>query len=82
MTQQLHREFEFYLAHQDEMVANYDGKVIAIKDGNVLGAFGTYIEAITKVEKDHPLGTFLLQRVSPGEEAYTATVHTPGVSPG
>ena len=60
-------------ANQDEMVAKYDGKVIAIKDGEVLGVFEDYLAAVTEVRKSHELGTFLVQRVSEGDEAYTMT---------
>ena len=75
----LKREFDFYRANQDELVAKYDGKVIAIKDGVVLGVFESDLAAVTEVQKTHALGTFLVQRVSPGEEAYTMTINSPGV---
>ena len=79
MTSALKKEFDFYRAHQDEMVAKYDGKVIAIKDGKVLGVFENDLEAVTHVRKTHELGTFLVQRVSEGDEAYTVTITSPGV---
>ena len=69
-------EFEFYLANQDDMVQRYNGKVIALKDHEVLGAYTSELEALTEVQKTHELGTFLIQRVSPGNEAYTATFHS------
>ena len=77
MTSVLKKEFDFYRANQDEMVAKYDGKVIAIKDGEVLGVFEDYLAAVTKVRKSHALGTFLVQRVSEGDEAYTMTIVSP-----
>ena len=73
----LKKEFDFYRANQDEIVAKYDGKVIAIKDGVVLGAFADDLEAVTVVKKQHLLGTFLVQRVSAGEEAYTVSIISP-----
>lgn len=79
MTGVLKKEFDFYRANQDEMVAKYDGKVIAIKDGEVLGVFEDYLAAVTKVRKSHELGTFLVQRVSEGDEAYTMTIVSPRV---
>ena len=69
-------EFEFYLANQDDMVQRYNGKVIALKDHEVLGAYSSELEALTEVQRTHELGTFLIQRVSPGDEAYTATFHS------
>lgn len=76
MTSPLQDEFEFYIDHQDEMVEKYDGKFIAIKDGKVLGAYDDELAAITETQKTHKLGTFLVQRVSRGNEAYTQTFHS------
>lgn len=79
MTSVLKKELDFYRANQDEMVAKYDGKVIAIKDGVVLGVFETDLAAVTEVRKSYELGTFLVQRVSEGDEAYTVTISSPDV---
>ncbi len=78
---ELVREFHYYLAHQDEMVAQYDGKVIVLKNYEVIGVYDTDLEAFTKTVREHEPGTFIIQRVSAGDEAYTATIHTPGVFP-
>ncbi len=67
----LAREFDYYLEHQDELVLQYDGKFVVIKDCAVLGAYDTLIQAITDTQRDHELGTFLVQAVSPGPDAYT-----------
>ena len=73
----LAREFHYYLAHQDEFVEQYDGKVVVIKDCEVLGAYGSYIEAVVETQKaGHELGTFLAQAVSPGPDAYTRIHHS------
>ncbi len=80
MANTLSREFQFYIDHQDEMVAQFNGKTIAIKDQQVLGAFDSTIEAVRETQKEHALGTFLVQRVSPGPEAYTHTFHSRDMS--
>ena len=73
----LAKEFDYYLAHQDELVEQYDGKVVVIKDGKVLGAYDSLIKAVTATEKaGQELGTFLVQPVSPGSDAYTHTHHS------
>lgn len=72
----LRREFEFYLQHQAEIVAQYDGKVIVLKQGEVIGVYDTDGEAVTATAKEHELGTFLVQRVSEGKEAYTQVFHS------
>ena len=72
----LMKEFDFYRAHQDDMVAKYDGKVVAIKDCKVLGAYDSYLDALENTSEQHEVGTFLLQRVSEGDADYTATFHS------
>ena len=72
----LQEEFDFYLDNQDEMVSQYDGMVIVLKNRKVLGAYADELTAISETRKDHELGTFLIQRVSTGDEAYTATFHS------
>ena len=76
MTSPLEKEFDYYLANQDELVKQFDGKYIVIKDCRVIGEYGDELEAIETTQKDHELGTFLVQYVSPGEEAYTQRFHS------
>ena len=77
MGSELTREFEFYLAHQKEMVEQYDGKVIALKDGRVLGVYDSELAAVTELQKSHELGTFLVKRVTLGDSEYTQTFYSP-----
>jgi hypothetical protein len=77
MSSELTREFKFYLAHQEEMVEQYDGRVIALKGGRVLGVYDSELAAVTELQKSHALGTFLVQRVTPGDSAYTQTFYSP-----
>ena len=73
----LKKEFEFYLAHQDELAKAYNGKIIVIKDGAVLGAYDSDLEAIAETtEKGHELGTFLVQLCSPNPNTYRQTFHS------
>ena len=76
MTTPTEKDFKFYLEHQDEMVEKYDGKFIVIKDGIVLGDYDDELNAVTETRKAHELGTFLVQRVSPGSAAYSQTFHS------
>ena len=72
----LKSEFDFYLANQDEFVKKYDGKVIVIKHREVLGVYDSELDAFAASIKDHERGTFMIQRVSEGDEAYSATFHS------
>ena len=76
MAKKLEKEFEYYLDHQDELVKEYNGKYIVIKNNKVIGAFNTEIEAIEKTAEKHKLGTFLVQKCEPGTESYTQTYHS------
>ena len=76
MTNTLEKEFKFYLDHHDEMVEKYDGKVIVIKDGDVLGTYDSELAAVTETRKTYDLGTFLVQRVSPGNADISQTFHS------
>ena len=72
----LKKEFNYYLEHQDELVKEYNGKFIVIKDHKVLGAFASALEAVEKTRKQHELGTFLVQKCESGNESYTQTYHS------
>ena len=72
----LAKEFQFYLDNQDELVHQYEGRIIVIKEGQVLGDYDSDAAAISATRKAHQLGTFLVQRVSAGQEAYTQTFHS------
>ena len=76
MSSDLRKEFEWYIANQETMVEQYDGKVIVIKNGEVLGAYETELDAVLVTRKHHEQGTFIVQRVSAGEEAYTQSFHS------
>ena len=42
----LQKEFEYYLAHQTELAAKYQGRYIVIKGGEVLGHYASPEEAV------------------------------------
>lgn len=76
MTKPLETEFKYYLDHQDELVAQYDGKVLVIIGQQVVGVYEDEGEAVEKTAETHELGTFLVQRCSPGDGDYTAVFHS------
>jgi hypothetical protein len=76
MDSPLKREFDFYLKNQDALVRQYNGKVVAIKNERVIGAYPDVGTAVAETQKTEPLGTFLVQKVEPGAAAYTQTFHS------
>jgi len=76
MSDNLIKEFKYYVEQQDELVKKYKGKVIVIKNQKVIGFYDSEIEAIEKTQKQHKLGTFLVQKCEPGDNNYTMTFHS------
>lgn len=74
-------EFHYYLEHQADFVKKYDGKVIVLKNHEVLGAYESELDALVETTKEHEQGTFMVQKVSEGEEDYTVTIHCPVFPP-
>jgi hypothetical protein len=72
----LDKEFKYYKEHQKELVEKYNDKFIVIIDENVVGVFDTELKAYTEAKKNHPVGTFLIQRVLSGTDSYTQTFHS------
>ena len=80
-SQSIEDAFRFYLRNQSDFVEKYNGKVVAIKGEKVLGAYDDHLAALKATARDYELGTFLLQLVSEGSEAYTASFHSRATSP-
>lgn len=72
----VHELFLYYLAHQDELVEKYNGKVIVLVDQKVIGAFDSHHDAYWAAVKQYPLGSFMIQLCTPGPEAYTIRAHS------
>jgi hypothetical protein len=72
----LEKEFQYYLEHQLELVKQYNGKYLLIKDQKVIKAFDDQKSAYVEGTKNYELGTFLIQYCSPGKESYSQTFHS------
>ena len=76
VAENLGREFNYYLEHQQELVKHYNGKVLAIKDQKVIGVYASELEAVEQTKQIHAPGTFLVQRCTPTAAAYTQRYHS------
>jgi len=76
MNGDLDKAFAFYLENQKDLVKTFQGRFIVIKDNDVLGDYGSELEAVSETTKRHELGTFLVQKCEPGEDSYTQTFHS------
>ena len=68
------QELNFFISHQDELVKKYPSKTLALQGEKVLGVYESPLEAYLEVQKEHQLGTFMIQPCESGTEAYTVTV--------
>jgi len=71
MKANLDKQFQYYLAHQDEIVEKYNGKWVVIKDDAVVDAYDTKEEAYWESPAKYNVGTFMIMHCTPGDEAYT-----------
>lgn len=67
---------DFFIENQAELVRKYDGKVLVIKDLQVVGAFGNPLQAYLEACKQYELGTFSLQPCTAGVDAYSVTINS------
>ena len=70
-------EFRFYQTNQDDMATQHNGKVIVIKNCEVIGVYDTHLEAFSETIKHHERGTFIVQQVSKSNETHAATFYSP-----
>lgn len=68
-------DFEYYTAHQSEIVNGHLGDYVVIKDAKVLGYYKEEMEAFASMKSDIP-GTFMVKKCKPkGEDIETYYNH-------
>jgi hypothetical protein len=72
-------EFKYFVDHQDELVALYNGRVLVLQGERVIETHATLMDAYLAIKRAGLLGKAMLQKCIPGPEAYTAYVSTPGL---
>jgi hypothetical protein len=60
----LNDDFEYYTAHQDEIVSGHLDEFVVIKDCRVLGYYRQEMAAFDAM-KGHELGTFMVKKCRP-----------------
>ena len=72
----LDREFDFYLASQQKLAEQYQGRYIVIKGQEVLGDYAKASDAVRETSKNHVLGTFLVQFCDTDPESTRSVFHS------
>jgi len=70
MNNVLESELNYYLKHQNELVKQYAGKYIVIKNHVFIGNYDNELEAVKESAKEHELGTFLVQKCGAGNQSH------------
>ena len=70
----MQEQFDYYLKHKEEFLKKYEGKAIVLKDFEVVETNKSEWEAFKKASKKYKQGTFIVQKVLPGTEAYTVVI--------
>jgi hypothetical protein len=72
----LDKEFQYYLNNQNSLVNKYNGRYIVIVEENVTGDYDSYAQTLSNSLQYYEMGTFLVQKCSPGEKDYTLYFHS------
>lgn len=65
---------EFFKTHQDELVAQYPGRVLVIRGEEVVEVGADPMDAYLAASSRFELGTFMIQPCQAGPAAYTVTI--------
>jgi len=67
----LSTNLRFFIENQDALVSRYGGRVLLIRDAQVVGDYDSALQAYAEGAARFELGTFSIQRCEPGPQAYT-----------
>jgi len=76
----LEQEFKFYIENQNDLVKNYQGKYLIIKDQQIKGSFDSKTDAYFSGKENFEFGTFLIQKCEPGNMQFSQTYYTQNVT--
>ncbi|MBK5203583.1 MAG: hypothetical protein JJE45_07690 [Prolixibacteraceae bacterium] len=72
----LEKEFTYYIEHQEELVKKYNKRVLVIIGEKVVADYETEEKAYFESAKKYKVGTFLIQKCTPGKESYTQSFYS------
>ena len=70
------RNYKWYKEYLSELVKQYDGKYIVIKNCGVIGSYDTFETAWTETLKHEQSGTFIIQLCTEDETQTAQTYFT------
>jgi hypothetical protein len=69
-------ELSYFIEHQDELVALYQGKVLVIRGREIAGVYDSPLQAYLEARRRFDAGTYMIQPCVPGPRAYTVTINS------
>ena len=64
----LEKEYEYFLKKKDALLKEYEGKFVVIIGDKVVDSYSSREEALKKASSTHDIVTFLIQKISRGED--------------
>lgn len=68
------KELQYFIDNQDELVREYGGRTLVIRDQQVTGVYDSPFAAYLDAQSKYDPGTYMIQKCEPGEDAYTVTL--------
>jgi hypothetical protein len=72
----LEKEFKYFLDNKAQLIKKYNDLYVVIVGGEIVGAYKTEIEAYEEAQKEHKLGSFLIQFCSEKDPNAIQTFHS------
>jgi hypothetical protein len=73
----LKKNLEWYITHQKDLAAKYNGKILLIANQELVKVFDDIGTAYAEALKAYAPGTFTLQPCSPDPDSYTLMLYSP-----
>lgn len=76
MNEKLMANYQYYLDNYDELVKQYDGKVLVLVDCKVADVCNNEAEAYERGAAKYGFGNFIFQRCSKEQKTYSTILHS------
>jgi hypothetical protein len=71
-----HEDLQWFIANQDQLVKQCNGKTLIIRNQAVVGVLDVELDAYLDARRRFAPGTFSIQECIAGEEAYTSYIYS------
>lgn len=68
------QDFDYFTNNYQKLYKQYGHKFLAIKNKEILGAYDSVPDAISKLSPTYEIGTYIIQECTGDESAYRTTI--------